>query len=105
MVCRVEGEGGRRKKRRENLQRREQRDGPPCSSAGALSPPRCVCHQPFLQDKKNEKKEGEVGGGGDVGCEELGEGDEEENARRKRGDTVCWCGLVRRRLVAHFLQS
>jgi hypothetical protein len=84
MVCRVEGEGRRCKKMGENLQQREQRDGPPSSGGGALSPPRCVCHQQFIQDGKKRKNKGKTRGrwrGGDVGCEEL----PEATRRRMRG--------------------
>lgn len=59
----------------------------------------------FFRDEKKEKKRGR-GCGGEVGCEELGEDEEEENAGRgSGGNAVCWCGVVRRGLLAHLIQS
>lgn len=103
MVCRVEGENGKWEKMWANLQQREQReqrDGPPSSGGGALGPPRRVCHQ-TSRDEKKKKKRGR-GCGGEVGCED----EEEEDARRRPGgDSACWCGVLRRGLLAHLIQS
>lgn len=49
----------------------------------------------------NKKKKRGRGCGGEVGCEE-----EEEDARRRSGgNAACWCGVVRRGLLAHLIQS
>lgn len=94
MVCRVEGENGKWERVWANLQQREQRDGPPSSGGGALGPPRCV-GRAFFRDEKKKRKRGRRCGG-EVGCEELGEGEEEEDARRRSGGMrsagVVWCG-------------
>lgn len=49
--------------------------------------------------RRKKKKKGGRGCGGEVGCEE------EDARRRSGGNAACWCGVVRRGLLAHLIQS